>query len=90
MVSQMRLEHRLRVFEKTKLKKIFGSKMDGVTGGRREVHYKKLHDVYSSTTDIHVVKSRRMKRAGQVPHMREGRRAYRVLMKKKKTERDCL
>jgi hypothetical protein len=34
----LREEHRLRVFENRVLRRIFGSKRDEVTGGRRKVH----------------------------------------------------
>jgi hypothetical protein len=36
-------EHRLRVFEKRVLRRIFGSKRDEVTGGRRKLLYEELH-----------------------------------------------
>jgi hypothetical protein len=43
----LREEHRLRVFEKRVLRRIFGPKRDEVTGGRRKLHNKELRDLYS-------------------------------------------
>jgi hypothetical protein len=43
----LRQEHRLRVFKKRVLKKIFGSKRDEVTGGWRKLHNEELYDLYS-------------------------------------------
>jgi hypothetical protein len=39
-----REEHRLRVIENKLLRKIFGPKRDGVTGGWRKLHSEKLHE----------------------------------------------
>jgi hypothetical protein len=39
----VRKEHRLRVFENRVLRRIFGPKRDGVTGGRRKLHNEGLH-----------------------------------------------
>jgi hypothetical protein len=40
-------EYRLRVFENRVLRRIFGPKRDEVTGERRKLHNKGLHDLYS-------------------------------------------
>jgi hypothetical protein len=45
LVSDVREEHRLKVFENRVLR-IFGTKRGEVTGGRRKPH-EKLHNVYS-------------------------------------------
>jgi hypothetical protein len=60
----LRKEHRLRVFENRLLRRIFGSKRDEVVGGRRKLHDKELHDLYSSPIVMRMIKSRRMRRAG--------------------------
>jgi hypothetical protein len=48
----VREEHKLRVFENRVLRKIFGPKRDGVTGGWRELHNEELHNLYSSPSII--------------------------------------
>jgi cell division protein FtsL len=42
----LREEHRLRVFENGVLRRIFGSKRDGVTGEWRRLHNEELNDLY--------------------------------------------
>jgi hypothetical protein len=44
----LREEHRLRVFENRVLRRIFGLKMDEVTGEWRKLHNEELHILYSS------------------------------------------
>jgi hypothetical protein len=39
---------KLRVSENMVLRRIFGPKRDGVTGGWRKLHNEELHDQYSS------------------------------------------
>jgi hypothetical protein len=68
----VREEHKLRVFENRVLRRIFGSKMDGVTGGWRKLHNEELHNLYSSPSIIRIIKSRRKQWAGHVAQM--GRR----------------
>jgi hypothetical protein len=48
----LRKEHRLRVFEKRVLRRIFGPKRDEVIGGWRELHKEELHNLYSSSPSI--------------------------------------
>jgi hypothetical protein len=71
-------EHRLRVFENRVLRKIFGPKREE-DGLWRKLHNDELHDLYSSPNIVRVIKSRRMRWAGHVARMGEGRGAYRVL-----------
>jgi hypothetical protein len=47
----------------------------------------KHHDLYSSPTVAWVIKSRRMRWAGHVARMREGRSVYRVLVGKPEGKR---
>jgi hypothetical protein len=75
-------EHRLRVFENRVLRRIFGPKSDEVTGEWRKLHNGELHNLYSSTDIIRQIKSRRMRWAGHVTRMGEGRNLYRVLVGK--------
>ena len=54
----MRETHRLRGFHNSVLRKIFGPKMEEVTGDRRKVHKVEFNDVYTSSNIIRVVRSR--------------------------------
>jgi hypothetical protein len=48
----------------------------------RKLHNEELHDLYSSTNIVRVIKSRRMRWAGHVARMGEERGVYRVLVGK--------
>jgi hypothetical protein len=76
----LREEHRLRVFENRVLRGIFGPKRDEVTGEWRILHNEELYDLYSSPNIIRVIKLRRMRWAGHVARMEQGRGAYRILV----------
>jgi hypothetical protein len=78
----LREEHRLRVFENRVLRRIFGPKGDEVTGEWRKLHNGELHNLYISPDIIRQIKSRRMRWAGHVARMGEGRNLYRVLVGK--------
>ena len=78
----LREERRLRLFEIRALRRIFGPKKDEVTGEWRRLPNEELYDLYSSPNFIHVIKSRRMRRAGHVAFMGEMRGIYRVLVGK--------
>jgi hypothetical protein len=56
----LREDHRLRVFENSVLRRIFGPKRDEVTGGWRKLHRKKLHNLYSSSRVTRLIRTRRM------------------------------
>jgi hypothetical protein len=62
------------------LRRIFGPKRVGVTGEWRRLHNEELNDLYSSPNIIRAIKSRRMRWAGHVARMGEGRGAYRILV----------
>jgi hypothetical protein len=78
----LREEHRLRVFENRVLRRVFGPKRDEVTGGWRKLHNEELHGLYSSSSIIRVIKTRRMRWAGNVARMGEVRGAYNILVGK--------
>jgi hypothetical protein len=69
------------VFENRTLRSYFGPKRDKVTGEWRKLHNEELHDLYSSTSIIRIIKSRRMRWSGHVARM-EKRNAYRSLVGK--------
>jgi hypothetical protein len=83
----LREECRLRVFENRVLRRIFGTKMDEVTGEWRRLHNKELYVLYSSPNIIRVIKSRRLRWAGHVACMGEWRGAYRALVVKPEGKR---
>jgi hypothetical protein len=47
------------VFENRVLRRIFGPKRDEVTGGWRKLHNEEVHNLYSSSSVIRMIKSRR-------------------------------
>jgi len=57
-------------------------KRDEVTGEWRKLHNEELSDLYSLSNIVQVVKSRRIRWAGHVARMEEGRGVYRVLVGK--------
>jgi hypothetical protein len=65
------------VFENRVLRRIFGPKRDEATGEWRRLHNEELNDLYSSS-NIRVIKLRRMRWAGHVAGMWEKRGAYRI------------
>ena len=82
-----REEQRLRVFENRVLRRIFGPKRDGVTGEWRKLHNEELNDLYSSPNIVRVIKSRRMRWAGHVARMGEGRGVQKFLVGKPEGKR---
>jgi hypothetical protein len=74
-------EHRLRVFENRVLRRIFGPKRKE-DGSWRKLHNDELHSLYSSLNIVRVIKSRRMRGAGHMARMWEGRSVHRVLVRR--------
>jgi len=83
----LREERRLRVIENRMLRRVFGPKRDKVTGEWRKLHNEELSDLYSLPNIVRVVKSRRMRWAGHVACMGEGRGVHRVLVEKPEGKR---
>ena len=69
------------------LRRIFGPKRDGVTGEWRKLHNEELNDLYSSHNIVRLIKSRRMRWAGHVARMEEGRGVHKVLVGKPEGKR---
>jgi hypothetical protein len=74
----LREDHRLRVFENRVLR-IFGPKREE-DGSWRKLHNDELHSLYSSPNIVRMIKSMRIRWAGHVAHMGEGRGVYRILV----------
>jgi hypothetical protein len=68
-------------------RRIFGPKRVAVTGGWRKLHDEELHNLYSSTSIIRIIKSRRMRWAGHVARMGEKRNVHRLLVGKPEGKR---
>jgi hypothetical protein len=68
------------VFENRVIRKILEPKRDEVTGEWRKLHNEELNDLYCSPNTLRVIKSRRMRWAGHVARLVEGRGIYRVLV----------
>jgi hypothetical protein len=56
-------------------------------GPWRKLHNDELHSLYSSPNIVRVIKSRRMRWAGHVARMGEGRGVYRILVGKPEGKR---
>ena len=83
----LREERRLSVFENRVLRRIFGPQRDEVTGEWRTLYNEELNDLHSSSNSIQMIKSRRMRREGQVARVGERRSAYRVFVGKPEGKR---
>jgi hypothetical protein len=71
-------EHRLRIFENSVLRKIFGPKREE-DGSWRKLHNDALHSLHSPNI-VSVIESRRVRWAGHVARMGQRRGVYRILV----------
>jgi len=69
------------------LRRIFGPRRDEVMGEWRRLHNEELNGLYSSPNIVRVIKSRRMRWAGNVACMGAERGVYRVLVGKPERKR---
>ena len=74
----IREECRVRVFENRILRRIFGPKRD-VNEVWRRLHNEELHSLYRSPNVVRVLKIIRLRWAGNVARMEEGRGALKIL-----------
>jgi hypothetical protein len=74
----LREEQRLRISENRVLRSTLGTKREE-DGSRRKLHNDELHNLYSSSNIVRVINSKRMRWAGHVAPMGEGRGVHRVL-----------
>jgi len=68
-------------------KSVFFFLLYGSTGDWRKLHNEELNDLYCTPNIVRVIKSRRMRWAGHVARMGEGRGVYRVLVRKPEEKR---
>ena len=73
----LREECRLRVFEDSILRRIFGPNCYENRDWRR-LHNEKLNSLYPSPNIVRVIKSRRLRWAEHVARMEEGRSAFKI------------
>ena len=60
------------------LRRIFGPKRDE-NGEWRRLHKEELHSLYRSPNIVRAIKSRRLRWAGHVARMEEGRSSFKIL-----------
>jgi hypothetical protein len=77
---KLRKEHRVKVFEKRVLRKIFGTGMDEIIEGSKKLHNEDVHNLYSSPNIIRMIKSRMMEWVEHVARMEANENAYRILV----------
>jgi hypothetical protein len=65
----LREGHRLRVTENRVLRRVFRPRREDVAGGRRTLHNEELHNLYVAPNSVRVIKSRRMRLAGNTARM---------------------
>jgi hypothetical protein len=84
----LREEHRLSVSKNRVLRRIFGPTRAEVTGDWEKLHNEELHNLYSLSNIIRMIKPRRMKWAGHVARMeRRGMHIGRILVVKPEGKR---
>ena len=72
--SKLREERRIIVFENRVLRRIFGPKKDTNWVWRR-LHKEELHSLYRSPSTVREIKSTKLRWAGHIAIMEEGRSA---------------
>ena len=75
------------MFENRVLRRVFGPKRDEVIWELKKLYNEELRDLYSLPNIVRVVKSRRMRWAGHLARMGEGRGVHRVLVGKPEGKR---
>ena len=85
--GMVRVKITLRVFENRVLRRIFGVKRDGVTGEWGKLQNEEFNYLHCSPSIVRLIKSRRMRWAGHVARMGEGRGVHKVLVGKPEGKR---
>jgi hypothetical protein len=77
-------KHRLKMFENCVLRRIFGPKRGEMTGGWRKLHNEEIHNLYSLSNIIRIIKATKMRCAGNVACMgsktKKKKNVFRILM----------
>ena len=76
--ANIKIKFRLMIFENRILRQIFGPKRDE-NGEWRRLHNEELHTLYRSPNIVRMIKSRKLRWAGHVARMEEGRSAFKIL-----------
>jgi hypothetical protein len=79
-------EHRLKFFENRVLRKISGPKREEDKSWIK-LHNDELHRPYFSPNIVRVIKSRRMRWAGHVARMKEGKGVHKILVGRPESKR---
>jgi hypothetical protein len=87
LVPSLREKRRLRVYDNRVLRRIFGPKRAGVTGKWRKLRNEELNHLFSSPNIVRVIISRKMRWAGRVARMGEGKDVYMILVEKPEAKR---
>ena len=74
----LREESKLRVFENRILRRVFGSKVNENEEWRR-LHNFEIHSLYCPPNIFRVIRSRRLRWAGHISGMGDGRNAFNIL-----------
>ena len=80
------MSYLIKVYTNRVLRTVFGPKRGEVREWRK-LHNEEISDMYSLPNIVYGVKSRRMRWAGHVARMGEGRGVYRVLVEKHEGKR---
>jgi hypothetical protein len=83
----LREEYKPRVFENRVLRRILGPKRDEVTQEWKKLYNEELNDLYSLSSIIRIMKSRRVRWVGHVAQMGAKRNTYRLLVGKPEGKR---
>jgi hypothetical protein len=75
------------MFENRVLRRVCGPKREEVAGTWRRLHNEKFHNLYTSPSNVRVIKSRMMIWVGNTAHMGEMKNVYKVLVRKPEGKR---